>query len=237
MKKDNPYFSHDYSASADPKILLMRHDLGAEGYGAYWYLVEQLAQAGGVLPLKLVPVYADSIKISSAKMLTLINNYELFIIENESFYSERLIEHLELRKALSDAGKAGAKKRWSKKLPNPETPINIESDSHPIAPLIAIKEKEIKEKGKIECAHANFGLSKSPPKEQVQMFFVQSGGTKDMAEKFYNKYSATNWTMNGSKITNYTTLALNFIDNWRKSDKSNGVANKVTSVKTWKSNG
>lgn len=73
---------------------------------------------------------------------------------------------------------------------------------------------------------AKISLGQCPPKEQVSMFFVQSGGTKEMAERFYNKYAAIDWTLNGSKISNYTTLALNFIDTWKKNEtKSNPTGN------------
>ena len=58
MKKDTFYFSHDYNAHNDVKILYMRHQLGMEGYGIYWFLIESLADAGGFLPLDLIPVLA-----------------------------------------------------------------------------------------------------------------------------------------------------------------------------------
>ena len=46
------YFSHDYTASEDVKILYLRQELGMEGYGIYWFIVERLAVAGGRLQLK-----------------------------------------------------------------------------------------------------------------------------------------------------------------------------------------
>ena len=53
MKKETFYFSHDYNARNDTKILYMRQELGMEGYGIYWYLIEALADSGGILPLKM----------------------------------------------------------------------------------------------------------------------------------------------------------------------------------------
>ena len=52
------YFQHDYNAASDSKILFLRQQLGMEGYGIYWFVLEQLAQAGGFLPLKIIPVLA-----------------------------------------------------------------------------------------------------------------------------------------------------------------------------------
>jgi len=46
------YFTHDYNAANDSKILFLRQQLGMEGYGIYWFIIEQLAQSGGYLPIK-----------------------------------------------------------------------------------------------------------------------------------------------------------------------------------------
>ena len=112
MKKDAFYFSHDYNAHNDTKILYMRQDLGMEGYGIYWFLVESLADSGGILPLKIVPVLAKQMDVTLAKVETIINQYDLFQLIDDQFFSQRLMQHLELRNGLSEAGKIGAKKRW-----------------------------------------------------------------------------------------------------------------------------
>ena len=113
MKKDTFYFSHDYNANNDVKILFLRQQLGMEGYGIYWFLIESLADAGGMLPLKLVPVLAMQMYTSEVKVDAVINQFELFQVVDSDFYSERLLNHLEVRKSLSDAGKLGAIKRWN----------------------------------------------------------------------------------------------------------------------------
>jgi uncharacterized protein YdaU (DUF1376 family) len=106
------YFQHDYNASNDAKILFLRQQLGMEGYGIYWFILEQLAQAGGRLPLKIVPVLAMQSQTQESKVRAVIEGYELFFIKEEQFYSMRLNEHLDLRLQLSENGKNGAAKRW-----------------------------------------------------------------------------------------------------------------------------
>ena len=107
MKKDTYYFSHDYNAHNDTKILYMRQDLGMEGYGMYWFLVEALADSGGILPLRILPVLAKQMDVSLAKVETIVNSYELFQIVDDQFFSQRLMQHLELRNGLSEAGRIG----------------------------------------------------------------------------------------------------------------------------------
>jgi len=114
MKKSTYYFSHDYNASNDVKILFMRQQLGMEGYGIYWFLIEHLADAGGKLPLKIIPVLAMQMHSQEVKVRAVISEFELFQIVHEDFFSVRLIEHLVVRNTFSESGKLGAAKRWNR---------------------------------------------------------------------------------------------------------------------------
>lgn len=108
------YFSHDYTASEDVKMLFLRQKLGMEGIGIFWYIIEKLAQSGGNLPIKIIPVLAMQMHITECKVKEVINDFELFVIEEKTFHSERLNNSLNFRKNLSDAGTKGATKRWNK---------------------------------------------------------------------------------------------------------------------------
>jgi len=116
MKSNTYYFSHDYNAANDTKILFLRHQLGMEGYGIYWYLIEQLANAGGKLPLELIPVLAMQMHCTDVKVNGVLMNFGLFKIESGEFWSERLAEHLQLRLKLSESGKTGANNRWGNRV-------------------------------------------------------------------------------------------------------------------------
>lgn len=83
-----------------------------EGYGIYWFLIEQLANAGGKLPLELIPVLSMQMQSTDIKVKGVILNFDLFKIVKGEFYSERLTNHLELRNKLSESGKTGAANRW-----------------------------------------------------------------------------------------------------------------------------
>jgi len=106
------YFSHDYTASDDVKILFLRQSLGMEGVGIFWYIIERLAQAGGRLPLKIIPVLSMQMQVTETKVQGVVNNFDLFEHEADHFFSRRLNETIELRKTLQDAGSRGAAKRW-----------------------------------------------------------------------------------------------------------------------------
>jgi hypothetical protein len=112
MKKDTYYFSHDYNAASDHKILYLRQQLGMEGYGIYWYLIEQLAQSGGKLPIKIIPVLAMQMQVTETKVAAVINSFELFFVCDTNFESNRLNRHLTERNSFSEFGKKGALTRW-----------------------------------------------------------------------------------------------------------------------------
>ena len=112
------YFSHDYTASEDVKILYLRQELGMEGYGIYWFIVERLAVAGGRLPMKIIPVLAMQMQSTETKVKSVIQSFELFTIEEKNFFSQRLLQTIELRQTLQNKGKEGAAKRWAKNIDN-----------------------------------------------------------------------------------------------------------------------
>ena len=147
MAKDTFYFSHDYNARNDFKILFLRQQLGMEGYGIYWFLIESLAESGGRLPLKIIPVMAMQMQVTEVKVSAVINNFDLFEVSDNEFFSTRLLNHLDKRKLLSEKGKKGAENRWG----GNSLPI-----SHPISLPISDpnakerKGKEIKESSSIE---------------------------------------------------------------------------------------
>ncbi len=113
------YFSHDHNASDDVKMLFLRQNLGMEGVGIYWYIIERLAQAGGRLPLKIVPVLSMQMQTADTKVLAVIKNFELFAIEDSDFFSNRLMrfinEYGSVKMLQSEGGKKGMAKRWGHK--------------------------------------------------------------------------------------------------------------------------
>lgn len=115
MKQNTYYFSHDYNAHNDFKILFLRQQLGMEGYGIYWFLIESLADAGGYLPLKIIPVLAMQMQTTEIKVQAVIESFDLFEINDEQFFSNRLIMQLEKIKELkiskSIAGKISAERK------------------------------------------------------------------------------------------------------------------------------
>jgi hypothetical protein len=119
MEKESYYFSHDSNARNDVKIIKLRRQLGLEGYGLYWCLIEMLRDTPEYkLHIDTIDDIAFSLNISKEKVETVIKFYDLFTVDEDRFFSERLIRSMEKyntnKKRLSDAGKNGALKKHHK---------------------------------------------------------------------------------------------------------------------------
>ena len=96
MAKDAYYFSHDSNAKDDKKCMLLIDQLGLEGYGIYWVLIETLRdQVDYKYPLSLVPILAKRYNTSAAKMLLVVEKFNFFEIdEDKNFFSLSLINRM-----------------------------------------------------------------------------------------------------------------------------------------------
>jgi hypothetical protein len=111
MKKDAYYFSHDANSQDDPKCMVLIDQLGMEGYGIFWALIERLrAEKDYKLPLSTIPAFAKRWGTSKEKVETVVNNYDLFKIKQNYFFSLRLKKSMDEK---SEAAKRSASIRWS----------------------------------------------------------------------------------------------------------------------------
>ena len=73
MTKDAYYFPHDSNAKDDPKCVLLIEQLGLEGYGIFWVLIETLRdQPEYKYPLQLLPALARRYNTTAEKMKTVV---------------------------------------------------------------------------------------------------------------------------------------------------------------------
>jgi hypothetical protein len=111
MKSNSYYFSHDYNAANDTKVLFLRHQLGMEGYGIFWALIEKLRNETDYrLPIALTGSYAKRWGTSKEKVETVIKNYELFTIDDTHFFSERLCRSMQKK---TESARNAANLRWA----------------------------------------------------------------------------------------------------------------------------
>ena len=95
MSKDAFYFKHDSNAKDDPKCVLLIEQLGMEGYGLFWALVEVLRdQPDYTCPIKLLPALARRYNTSIEIIEDVVRGYDLFTVEGDVFFSQSLINRM-----------------------------------------------------------------------------------------------------------------------------------------------
>ena len=111
MKKT--YFLHQSNSFYDYKIIKMRSKLGIESYGIFWAVLELLFNEENKLCIDDYNALAFSLQCDSALLKQVIEDFDLFVIEDGCFYSKRLNEHIEEINTKSIKAKENAKKRWN----------------------------------------------------------------------------------------------------------------------------
>jgi hypothetical protein len=113
-KKDAYFFPHYCNARHDRKIKRVVKELGIEGYGIYFMLLEVLREQTDLrFPMSDIDLLADEFKTSEQKIRIVICNYGLFDVdENENFFSFKLVFYLQPYFEKVKRAKKAANKRW-----------------------------------------------------------------------------------------------------------------------------
>lgn len=112
MSKDTYWFSHDYNARTDGKLLKLRMKHGMEGIGVYWCIVEMLYEENGFISLQDYERITFELRTNEELVRTVINDFGLFEVNCERFWSNSALERLAVRKDKSEQARAAINVRW-----------------------------------------------------------------------------------------------------------------------------
>ena len=105
------YFSHDYDTREDEKIIDLLSDLGYEGYGIYWAIIEMLYKNKGSMQSQYNRI-AFALKADAQTVEKVIKDYRLFQFGQINFWSESVKSRLKMRKERSEKARQSAFNRW-----------------------------------------------------------------------------------------------------------------------------
>jgi hypothetical protein len=150
MAKDTFYFSHDFNARNDIKIkkLIAKH--GYLGYGIFWAIIEELYNNTNVLPNDYDCISFD-LRCDASVIKSIINDFDLFIVDAESFGSLSIQRRLNERNEKSKKARESVLARWNK-LKKDTNVLQMNYDSNTIKERKGKESKgnESKEKGNIK---------------------------------------------------------------------------------------
>lgn len=112
--KETFYFTHDYNARSDEKIKRLIRIHWMQWYWVFWSIVEDLYQNANALRLDYDSIAYD-IRVDWELIKSIINDFDLFIIEWDTFWSKSVEKRLLERDEKSSKARESARKRWDKK--------------------------------------------------------------------------------------------------------------------------
>lgn len=199
-KKYNQYFTHDSNAKDDPKCVMLIEQLGMEGYGIYWMLVETLRdQPNYRYPINLLSALARRYNTTHEKIKAVVCSYNLFVVDGEEFFFSRSLidrmEPLEAKRLLAQkAGKASAKKRKLKEEISTDVQRTFNVCSTTVQPVKKSKE-EYSKSTKVDIIVPKktlFSLSERQSifMEELKPYVEQYG--REMIRAFYDYWTEPN---------------------------------------------
>ncbi|MDN5064537.1 DUF4373 domain-containing protein [Aliarcobacter butzleri] len=202
-KKETCYFSHDANAKDDFKVMLLIEELGLEGYGIFWVLIETLReQQNYKYPLRLLSVLARKYNTTLAKLEVVVRNYHLFVIEDDCFFyssslNRRMQKMEEVREQRVLSAKIGAQKRKQKQLEQlKQLQINLSNNDSSEQTLgeCPTNAKQIKEKKNKEKEIKSYE-DEAEKFEQLNEHLLSKQLSKDLSiEKLENLVQANTHT-------------------------------------------
>ena len=148
MAKDTFYFSHDYNSRADEKIKLLIRRHGLLGYGTFWAIIEDLYNNANALRTDYDGIAFD-LHTSPNIVQSIINDFDLYSIEQDHFGSISVQRRILARTDKSLKARESALNRWNKNEQNANA-LPTQSDCN------AIKENKVKESKEINIDFSVF---------------------------------------------------------------------------------
>lgn len=224
--KETFYFSHDYNARNDPKLLLVLMKLGHEGKSVYWDLIEMLYEQQGYLVMGDIENYAFALRTHIDIINKLIHDFDLFENDTIKFWSKSVLFRLKIRHEKSEKARKSALLRWKnsegknanaskkgKKAVTQKKKGNAIKESK--LKEIKLKENKLKEEG--EAPH-DFEI---PSFEDVKNYQM-THHLKFDPKVFFSHYEGNGWIRGKEPIKNWQAVC----DTWHSRVESDELAVK-----------
>jgi Asp-tRNA(Asn)/Glu-tRNA(Gln) amidotransferase C subunit len=233
MTKEAYYFSHDSNAQHDEKILRLRQKHGWEGYGIYWALIERLRDSNAFALRSHYDSIAFDMQVHCDIIKSIVEDFDLFSVENGFFYSESLKKRMELREEKSEKARKSAQIRWGKQ----------KKDANAMQQQVsrnAIKERKVKERKEKESNKELHELQKVISENYPNILKLKNQLTFNEAENLDKDYNRNEIIEYFDQMENKKDLSINYtsvnltIRNWmRRGNVQKKIEHKPTNKDDW----
>lgn len=191
--KELPYITHDFGARNDPKLMDLQMDMGGQGLGIFWCLVEMLWENGGTIPANYKSIAFALRWCKPAEVEKVVTGYGLFEVSDGSISSHSATARInEMRTrfgARSESSRKANEARWGKRSQSERNADGIRTDSErnadgiPLTNILTNKQTN------------SINITPLTAADFFEIFFFEN--VKDPAgeaERFVKHYGERGWT-------------------------------------------
>ena len=188
--KELPYITHDFGARNDPKLMDLQMDMGGQGLGIFWCLVEMLWENGGTIPANYKSIAFALRWCKPAEVEKVVTGYGLFEVSDGSISSHSATARInEMRTRFgvrSEASRKASQARWGsgRNADAIQTERERKADAMPLTNILTDRQTN---------KHNN--ITPLTAADFFEIFFF--GNVKDPAgeaERFVKHYGERGWT-------------------------------------------
>lgn len=206
QNKKSFYFSHDSNARNDEKIIRLRMDYGAQGYGLYFMVVEMLMESSDYKLYTDYLALAFHLHSEGEVLQAVIENYGLFefTADHAFFYSVSLMQRMkpleQLREKCRQAGIKSGEARRAKAL-SKVSATDLELVKDVVSPKLE-DEKSLPTKVK----HIRF----VPPSAHELEVYCSEAKLNVGVESFLDYYESKGWLVGKNKMKDWKAAVRNW---------------------------
>lgn len=207
--KDLPYITHDFGARNDPKLMDLQMDMGGQGLGIFWCLVEMLWENGGTIPANYKSIAFALRWCKPAEVEKVVTGYGLFEVSDGIITSHSATARInDMRTrfgARSESSRKANEARWGKRSESERNADGIRTDSErnadgiPLTNILTNKQTNKHSNNNTPLTAADF----------FEIFFFEN--VKDPGgevNRFLTYYEDRGWTyQDGTPVTDFERAA------------------------------
>ena len=153
--KDSNYFSHDFGARNDPKLIELQMEMGGQGLAIFWCIVEMLWENDGYFPINYRAIAFSLHWAEADDVRRVVEDFGLFENDGKVFWSKSALDRIGKRRKVSDirreSGRSGRAGRPKTNAVDEDDADGITDDEEANAKQMLSDEKANAEQVKSNC--------------------------------------------------------------------------------------